>query len=199
MNNAHANSDLILASASPRRKELLTQIGVNFSALSVDLDETPLKNENPCAYVQRLAIAKAQAGSNIIKQNKPVLGSDTTVVCDGIILGKPIDKADSIRILTMLSGSEHQVITAIAIVQGDTIKHEVVSTDVRFRDIDIQEIENYWNTGEPVDKAGSYGIQGLGSVFVEYISGSYSAVVGLPLAQTATLLSAFNIPIWNAQ
>jgi septum formation protein len=199
MYNSHANSDLVLASASPRRKELLTQIGVNFSALSVDLDETPLENENPCDYVERLAIAKAQAGSNIIQQNKPVLGSDTTVVCDGIILGKPIDKADSIRILTMLSGSEHQVITAIAIVQGDTIKHEVVSTDVRFRDIDIQEIENYWNTGEPADKAGSYGIQGLGSVFVEHISGSYSAVVGLPLAQTATLLSAFNIPVWNAQ
>lgn len=190
-------SDLILASGSPRRKELLEQIGVCFEVVKVSVDETPLPDESPLDYVLRLAIEKADAGSQLIRHKKPVLGSDTTVVCNGKILGKPENKADALAMLKMLSGNHHQVITAVAVVKGQQNLHQIVTTDVTFRSLSNDEIEAYWHTGEPSDKAGAYGIQGLGGVFVENISGSYSAVVGLPLAQTAKLLKTFDVPVWK--
>lgn len=191
-------SDLVLASGSPRRKELLEQIGVSFEVLKVSVDETPLPDESPLDYVLRLALEKAAAGSELVSHNKPVLGSDTTVVCNGEILGKPVDKDDAIAMLQMLSGNHHQVITAVAVIKGKIKRHQVVTTDVAFRPLSNEEIEAYWNTGEPSDKAGAYGIQGLGAVFVENIVGSYSSVVGLPLAQTAKLLNTFDVPVWKA-
>lgn len=190
------NPDLILASKSPRRKELLAQIGVKFESVSADIDERLEPNETAEAFVLRLALEKAQA----VAQEYPgrwVLGSDTAVVLADQILGKPADKADSLRMLQALSGQTHQVMTAVALVNGERQQLLSVTTDVSFRTIDPAEAERYWLSGEPCDKAGSYGIQGLGAVFVEHIAGSYSAVVGLPLQQTAQLLTRCGIPIWQ--
>lgn len=187
---------LVLASSSPRRRELLQQIGVEFDVRVCPVDETPLPAEDPQAYVRRLAIIKAQASVQADDQ-RPVLGADTTVVCDGQILGKPENLADAQRILGMLSGRYHQVLTAIALVHGKSVLSEVVSTDVLFRTISPAEIEQYWASGEPCDKAGAYGIQGKGAVFVSRIEGSYSAVVGLPLAETAALLTKSGVPLWQ--
>lgn len=187
---------LVLASSSPRRRELLQQIGVEFDVRVSPVDETPLPAEDPQAYVRRLAIIKAQA-SVLVDDQRPVLGADTTVVCDGQILGKPENLADAQRILGMLSGRRHQVLTAIALVHGQSVLSEVVITDVLFRTISPAEIEQYWASGEPCDKAGAYGIQGKGAVFVSRIEGSYSAVVGLPLAETAALLTKSGVPLWQ--
>lgn len=187
---------LVLASSSPRRRELLQQIGVKFDVRVCPVDETPLPAEDPQAYVRRLAIIKAQA-SVLADDQRPVLGADTTVVCDGQILGKPENLADAQRILGMLSGRRHQVLTAIALVHGKSVLSDVVSTDVLFRTISPAEIEQYWASGEPCDKAGAYGIQGKGAVFVSRIEGSYSAVVGLPLAETAALLTKSGVPLWQ--
>lgn len=187
---------LVLASSSPRRRELLQQIGVEFDVRVCPVDETPLPAEDPQAYVRRLAIIKAQA-SVLADDQRPVLGADTTVVCDGQILGKPENLADAQRILGMLSGRRHQVLTAIALVHGTSVLSEVVSTDVLFRTISPAEIAQYWASGEPCDKAGAYGIQGKGAVFVSRIEGSYSAVVGLPLAETAALLTKSGVPLWQ--
>ena len=190
---------LYLASGSPRRRELLTQIGVPFSAVSADIDETPLDNESPSAYVERLARGKAEAGRGSVVSEDPfcVLGADTAVVLDGKILGKPVDEADACAMLKMLSGHEHQVLTAIAVIDGERCESRVVTSRVRFRDIGREEAVAYWASGEPRDKAGGYGIQGLGAVFVAGLNGSYSAVVGLPLCETAELLGHFGIPCWQ--
>ncbi len=189
---------LFLASASPRRKELLSQIGVRFSLIAASIDETPLPHELPAAYVQRLALEKAAAGLALVDQDQAcVLGADTAVVVGGRILGKPVDQDDAMRMLEALSGREHQVMTAIALVnrqQSDTL---VVTSRVRFRVISSAEAHAYWASGEPADKAGGYAIQGLGAVFVEGLDGSYSAVVGLPLCETAELLGRFGIPCWQ--
>jgi len=190
-------TDLILASASPRRRELLQQIGVRAEALPVDLDETPLPAEQPEAFVRRLACEKAEAGYQRAGNSLPALGSDTAVVLDGEIMGKPLDEADAARMLLALSGRTHQVMTGVAVTDGHETRAEVVVTDVRFNAISPQQAQQYWQSGEPCDKAGGYGIQGLGAVFVDRIEGSYSAVVGLPLSETATLLSGFNVPIWR--
>lgn len=188
---------LFLASASPRRRELLTQIGVPFSLLSVSIDETPGMAEAPDAYVQRLAREKALAGLAQVDQDSAcVLGADTTVVLDQQILGKPADKADALAMLQALSGREHQVMTAIALANGAGCEVRLVCSRVRFRPIGVDEAERYWASGEPQDKAGGYAIQGWGAVFVSSLEGSYSAVVGLPLCETAQLLEAYGLRYW---
>ncbi|MGX0888124.1 septum formation protein [Pseudomonas sp. ADAK2 TE3594] len=190
---------LYLASGSPRRRELLTQIGVSFSVISADIDETPLPEESPSAYVERLARGKAEAGHETIVSDADfcVLGADTAVVLDGKILGKPVDEADACAMLMLLSGREHEVLTAIAVRNGERCESLVVRSLVRFRNIDPDEAAAYWASGEPRDKAGGYGIQGLGAVFVAGLNGSYSAVVGLPLCETCELLGHFGIPCWQ--
>ncbi|BCX66151.1 Maf family protein [Pseudomonas izuensis] len=190
---------LYLASGSPRRRELLTQIGVPFTAISADIDETPLAHESPSAYVERLARGKAAAGRDSVVSDDSfcVLGADTAVVLDGKILGKPVDEADACAMLKMLSGKEHEVLTAIALLDGERCESRVVRSVVRFRPIGSDEAAAYWSSGEPRDKAGGYGIQGLGAVFVAGLDGSYSAVVGLPLCETAELLGHFGIPCWQ--
>ncbi|MHC8316197.1 Maf family protein [Pseudomonas sp. LB3P31] len=190
---------LFLASGSPRRRELLTQIGVPFSAISADIDETPLTQESPSAYVERLARGKALAGRGAVvcPAEFCVLGADTAVVLDGKILGKPVDEADACAMLMLLSGREHEVLTGIALLDAERCESRVIRSLVRFRQIGPGEAAAYWASGEPRDKAGSYGIQGLGAVFVAGLDGSYSAVVGLPLCETAELLGHFGIPCWQ--
>lgn len=192
---------LYLASQSPRRAELLRQIGVQFQQFSVDVPEQHTPGESPEAYVTRLAKDKAQAGWQYIENKamatRPVLGSDTVVVCDQHILEKPRDLQHAIEILSMLSGRSHRVLSAVAVVDASRCECTVSSTDVTFKDITRAEIERYWATGEPADKAGAYGIQGLGAVFVDAISGSYSNVVGLPLEKTVQLLARFDINYWQ--
>ncbi|UUD65555.1 septum formation inhibitor Maf [Pseudomonas seleniipraecipitans] len=190
---------LYLASASPRRRELLTQIGVPFLTQVVPIDETPQAGESPATYVERLARAKAAAVLSILpeRDGAVVLGSDTAVVLDGRILGKPVDRADALATLAALSAREHQVLTAVALISETRAAARVVTSTVRFKPLSQTQIEAYWATGEPRDKAGSYGIQGLAAVFVSQMQGSYSAVVGLPLCETAELLAEFAIPCWQ--
>jgi septum formation protein len=195
------SQSLVLASTSPRRKELLEQIGVVFTQMSININEDVAMGENPEQYVLRLAKEKAAAGFNLLsakeKDNCVVLAADTTVVCHSQILAKPESLSHSKEILAQLSGCEHVVMSAIGLHSKDKTVQEVVTTRVRFRNISAAEIEAYWQSGEPQDKAGSYGIQGLGAVFVESITGSYSNVVGLPLCETAQLLNQFNIAFWQ--
>ena len=186
---------LCLASASPRRKALLASIGVAVEVMPSDVDETPLKGESAQTYVERLASAKAQAA--VSRTALPVLGSDTAVVIDDQILGKPIDEHDAAVILKKLSGRRHNVLTAVAVAGPKGVLSCCVTTVVKMRVISQQEIADYWQTGEPVDKAGGYAIQGLAAVFVEEIKGSHSAVVGLPLYETTRLLCQQGVPIWS--
>lgn len=190
-------AELVLASASPRRRELLSQIGVNCEVLPVDIAEIKSENESATEFVERMAREKALAGVNRVAGSRVVLGSDTVVVHQGSVMGKPADRAESLAMLQQLSGSEHQVLTAVAVADGEHIESVVVSTMVRFRELPRSLCEQYWSSGEPRDKAGSYGIQGLGAVFVASIEGSYSSVVGLPLSETAELLKKFDIAIWQ--
>ena len=180
--------DLILASASPRRAELLQQIGLDFQVQPADIDETPTSLETPEHYVERLAREKALS---IAREHpdKLVLGSDTSVIHNEEILGKPESSEQAVSMLQALSGSTHQVLTAVALAKGSECWSRVVVTDVTFRELETAEISAYVASGEPMDKAGSYGIQGLGGIFVSAIKGSYSAVVGLPLQETAALLA----------
>jgi len=188
---------LFLASASPRRRELLTQIGVPFELLSITLDETPLPAERPEAYVQRLAREKALAGWAAVGDGSvAVLGADTTVVIDERILGKPADRAEGLLMLESLSDREHHVLTAVALATRGACEVRLVTNRVRFRRIERAEAEAYWASGEPCDKAGGYAIQGWGAVFVAELRGSYSAVVGLPLCETAQLLDQAGIARW---
>lgn len=188
---------LFLASGSPRRRELLAQIGVPFSTLTAPIDETPLPGEQPHAYVCRLATAKAAAGQAHAPLDAVVLGADTAVILDERILGKPADGEDARAMLAALSGRAHRVLTAVAVQSASGAEVICVSSQVRFRHLSAQEIDAYWSSGEPADKAGGYAIQGLGAVFVEAIEGSYSGVVGLPLCETAALLAHFGIPCWQ--
>lgn len=190
---------LYLASGSPRRRELLTQIGVPFTVIGADIDETPLADESPVAYVERLARGKAAAGRALLvgQPTACVLGADTAVVLDGQILGKPLDQAHAQAMLMALSGREHEVLTAVALLDGERCQSRVVRSLVRFRAIDEQEAARYWASGEPRDKAGGYAIQGLAAVFVAGLNGSYSAVVGLPVCETAELLGEFGISCWQ--
>jgi len=193
---------LYLASGSPRRRELLTQIGVPFTALSAQIDETPLPDETPETYVERLARGKAEAGLALLAvsegdSNPCVLGADTAVVLDGQILGKPADEVEARAMLSALSDREHEVLTAVAVLDNQRCETRVVRSLVRFRPIQDQEARAYWASGEPRDKAGGYAIQGLAAVFVDGLRGSYSAVVGLPLCETAEMLGRFGIPCWQ--
>lgn len=180
--------EIALASASPRRRELLQQIAVPFTIVQVDVDESMQGAEAPEAYVTRLAKAKAQAGAEKLHYSLPVLGADTIVVVDQHILGKPVDQADFSRMMQLLSGRCHHVLTAVALVSRSNSSGCCVSTEVCFRSLSLADIAAYWQTGEPHDKAGGYGIQGQGGRFVHKINGSYSAVVGLPLSETDMLL-----------
>ncbi len=188
---------LILASASPRRKTLLAQIGVNVDVAPADIDEQQRLGESPEVYVSRLAKEKAEAGF-MANDGRPVLGADTTVALDDQVLGKPTDLADAQRILGSLSGRRHRVITSVAIATAESLLSRTVTTEVEFNSITDEMILSYWQSGEPQDKAGAYGIQGLGAVFVKRIDGSYSSVVGLPLAETAELLAQIGVPVWQS-
>jgi septum formation protein len=187
-------SDIILASASPRRKELLEQIHVRYSVCAVDIDETPLLGELPLAYVQRVAAEKSAVCLEKLHTHKPILAADTAVVLGDVIMGKPKDKEDALAMLRLLSGKTHQVYSAISL-RGLTHSEAVSITDVSFKELSEQEILDYWYSGEPLDKAGAYAIQGKGSVFVRAINGSFSGVVGLPLFETAQLLRQHGIKI----
>ncbi|WP_286198422.1 Maf family protein [Salinisphaera sp. G21_0] len=193
---------IYLASQSPRRAELLQQIGVSFHQLACDIDETPFPGEAPAEYVLRMAREKAAAGWQALltrdSVQMPLLAADTTVVCNDQILGKPQDSNDARRMLVMLSGNAHQVMTAVAVTDGSQLQTELSVTDVVFNDLSDSLIDDYIASGEPTDKAGAYGIQGYGAVLVASLSGSYSGVVGLPLMETARLLTDFNVPFWQA-
>lgn len=187
--NAFEFPSIVLASASPRRRELLQQLGVLHEVLAVDVDETPLAGEDAAQLVTRLARIKAEAGLSRTSGTSPVLGSDTAVVVDGEIFGKPADQDDALRMLAALSGRTHEVMTAVALVgAAGGIVEALSRTDVTMRTISPAEAVAYWQTGEPQGKAGGYAIQGRGALFIERISGSYSGVMGLPLYETAQLL-----------
>ena len=188
---------LYLASASPRRRELLSQIGLRHVVLPQQVDETALARESPPVYVLRIAAAKARAalGDPLRRLPVPLLSADTAVVCDGEIFGKPESFTEARRMLQALAGRTHQVLTAVVVCRGDQWRETVVSTDVEFRGIAEDEIAAYWASGEPLDKAGAYAIQGLGALFVKRCIGSYSNVVGLPLFETAELLQDFGITV----
>lgn len=187
---------IVLASSSPRRRELLQQIGVSFRIQVQSVDETPLPDERPDAYVARLALEKARAVA-ALNPGSVVLGADTTGVLAGQILVKPEDEADARRMLRAMSGRTHEVLTAVALVQDECEQVRVVRTEVTFCTLTDEQIDAYIATGEPADKAGAYGIQGFGAVLVAGIHGSYSNVVGLPLTETAAMLREFRIPIWQ--
>ncbi|HEY7866819.1 MAG TPA: Maf family protein [Psychromonas sp.] len=182
---------IYLASSSPRRSELLSQIGVSFDLVKADIEEKPEMGESAQDYVLRLALQKAQAGFKNSSKDRPVLGADTIIVVDQRILEKPRDKRHAQEMLQLLSGRVHQVFTAVALVQGDDTKSTLVKTEVSFKTLSEQEISDYWRTGEPVDKAAGYAIQGGAGKFINNISGSYSGVVGLPLFETAELIREF--------
>jgi septum formation protein len=194
--------DLYLASASPRRRELLAQIGLRVELVSQSVAEHALENESPEDYVQRLALEKAQAGLAAVDPAwpRPVLGADTAVVVDDQILGKPADETEALAMLERLSGRKHRVLSAVAVVGKDNLGQDraevrVSQSWVHFRAITEEERLAYWQTGEPADKAGAYGIQGLAAVFIERLEGSYSGVMGLPLFETGELLSRFGIKL----
>ncbi len=191
------DSEFILASASPRRRELLQQIGCHFLVSPAEIDEAVLVGESPEDYVNRIALQKARVGWSA-NQNKqlPVLGADTSVVLGDYIFGKPSGQADAVSMLMRLSGKTHRVLSSVAMIQGDKQQVVLSETLVTFRQLDSEECIRYWQTGEPCDKSGSYAIQGLGAVFVTAINGSYSGVVGLPLTETCQLLKAFEISWW---
>jgi septum formation protein len=178
---------LILASASPRRRELLTQIGVSFEAIPAHIDETPRTSEDPATYVQRLALEKAQA-IHAVHPEAIVLGADTTVVLDGIALNKPISRADAERMLRSLSGRTHQVHTGLALLWSTTQRTHLETTAVTFSAITAADLEHYLNTLDPYDKTGAYGIQGYAARWIPRIEGDYFNVMGLPLAVTVQLL-----------
>ena len=181
---------LILASQSPRRFELLSQFESIAQTVNPDIDETPLVNEKPADYVARLAQEKALEGQRLAAQSGIVLAADTIVVCDDQLLGKPSDENEFKRMMQLLSGDSHYVLTAVCVTAREQMLFDVVSTEVRFCELTESDIQEYWNTGEPQDKAGGYGIQGLAAQFVESINGSYTCVVGLPLVETKRLLQA---------
>ena len=210
-----------LASGSPRRRELLQQIGVSFRVVAAPVDETVLPGEAPPAYVARLAVAKAEGGWKRSRNpadmlgaagvppsagtadiagvaNIPVLAADTAVILDGRILGKPADRVDGENMLRQLSGRTHEVLTAIALRTAEGVQSRISRSEVTFRRIGAAEAQGYWDTGEPRDKAGAYAIQGRAAIFIADLRGSYSGVMGLPLFETAELLSRVGMdPLGN--
>ena len=194
---------LYLASRSPRRRELLTQMGVAFDTLifrggqrsDSETDETPHAGEDPVTYVERVTCAKAEYGINLLLERRlplrPVLAADTTLEFAGEIIGKPADEADAAAILRRLSGQTHAVLTGVAVSHEGRIEYVLSTSEVSFRKIDDEEIRHYVRSGEPMDKAGAYGIQGRAGLFVEYLAGSYTGVMGLPVCETGELLKHF--------
>lgn len=193
-----------LASRSPRRRELLRQIGVNFEVMSLregrergaDVDETPLAGERPLDYVLRIAVTKADVAWQRLTERRvprltvlPVLAADTTVTVDGAILGKPADRAEARRMLRTLAGREHRVLTAVAVRMGERLETGISDSSVRMANLDQTDIDAYVDSDDPLDKAGAYGIQGRAAAFIEEIRGSYSGIMGLPLHETAVLLA----------
>ncbi len=187
---------LNLASKSPRRAELLQQIGVQFQVVSVNVEEIHRKSESAMDYVTRLAKEKALAGY-AVDNTMPVLGADTIVECLGAILEKPQDQEDAVNTLVSLSGKTQNVITAMAIAFENDVIEAQSETRIVFREVTHEEAEAYWSTGEPQDKAGSYAIQGLGAAFVKEMCGSYSGVVGLSIEKLVPMLKHVKIPIWQ--
>jgi septum formation protein len=185
---------LVLASASPRRRELLWQIGVAHRIAIAGVDETPRAGESAADCVRRLALAKAE---KVWTAGIPVLGADTAVVLDGELLGKPQDRDSGLSMLRRLSGRSHRVLTAVALVDERGGQVSLCDSEVQFRTLGAEECARYWESGEPRDKAGGYAIQGLGAVFVSRLLGSYSGVMGLPLYETAALLDAAAVPRWQ--
>ncbi|MDK1227972.1 Maf family protein [Cronobacter turicensis] len=185
-------TDLYLASGSPRRQELLGMLGVTFERLVPGVEEQRAPQEAPQDYVTRLARDKACAGVALATRDLPVLGADTIVVLNGDVLEKPRDAAHAAEMLRRLSGQTHEVMTAVALADKQRVRERLVMTRVTFRALTARDIAAYVESGEPMDKAGAYGIQGLGGCFVRRIEGSYHAVVGLPLVETWELLSEFN-------
>ena len=196
-------SRIYLASKSPRRRELLAQIGMRFDLMlfrggereDPATREDALPGEDPATYVVRVAVAKARHGAGLVGTRhlvaRPVLAADTTLDIDGEVVGKPTDERHAEEILARLSGRSHRVLTAIAMAHGERIEHRTSISEVRFRTLETEEIHRYVLTGEPMDKAGAYGIQGRAGTFVEEIRGSFSGIVGLPLCETTLLLRAF--------
>ncbi len=193
MNGEDKNKvSITLASASPRRRELLDQIQVNYYVHAVNIDETPVKGESPLHYVERLAQAKAHAAYKDYPF-RPSLGSDTAVVYQNKILGKPENEQHALEMLRLLSGQTHRVMTAVAICAGDFVRCVTKVSEVEFSVISDQQINAYWQTTEPIDKAGGYAIQGIAAQFIKNINGSYSGVMGLPLYETCGLLKLAGI------
>ncbi|MCW5606254.1 MAG: septum formation inhibitor Maf [Burkholderiales bacterium] len=203
-----AEKRIYLASRSPRRRELLKQIGVGFELLllredlrrGADVDETPLPGESPGVYALRIAVAKASTAARQVAQRglppSPVLAADTSVVLEDRIIGKPSDAEHAAQILRSLSGREHKVVTAVAVARREQVETQVSISSVWFREISESEIRRYVASGEPFDKAGAYAIQGRAAVFAIRIDGSYSGIMGLPLAETAELLQKFDIEVF---
>lgn len=189
-----SNSPLILASASPRRTQLLQELGVAHVVRPADIDETPRAGEPALSYVRRMAATKAAAGV-ALAGGGAVLAADTIVVAQGQILGKPRDRRDGLAMLARLSGCTHQVATAVCLRDGVRQSAACVTTRVSFRSVSVQEAEGYWATGEPKDKAGGYGIQGAAANFVSRVDGSYSSVIGLPLVETRALLCSLGLVV----
>ena len=188
---------LLLASTSPRRREILTSLGVDFTVVPVDVDETALEGETPGDMALRLAVAKARAadpGGDCVAR-----GADTVVVADGRALGKPKDEADCLAMLEALSGRGHKVLTGVALHGPQGTRTALSDTDVYFREISRDEAVAYWQSGESCDKAGAYAVQGLGGIFVERVEGSYSGVVGLPVFETAALLAGAGLGVMPKQ
>ena len=198
---------IYLASRSPRRRELLAQIGERFELLMFrgvpredpDVDESVLPGEHPEDYVVRVTLAKARAGLRRVRERHliphPVLAADTTVEIDGAVIGKPEHEADAVAFLQRLSGRTHRVLTAVALSYEGHTEHQLNASEVRFRVLGQDEIRRYVASGEPLDKAGAYGIQGRAAMFIEEIRGSYTGIMGLPLYETAQLLRRFGYPI----
>ncbi|MBV8341207.1 MAG: septum formation inhibitor Maf [Gammaproteobacteria bacterium] len=187
---------LCLASASPRRRELLAQIGVTCTVLVPEIDEAVLAGESAADHVVRLARAKALS-VRARASGLPVLAADTMVLIGERICGKPADAADGIAMLLALSGRSHQVLTAVALATGGGVSHHLSASEVRLRQLSRAECAAYWESGEPRDKAGGYAVQGRAAVFIEHLSGSYSGVMGLPLFETAQLLDAAGLGCWH--
>lgn len=202
-----ADKRIYLASRSPRRRDLLKQIGVSFELLllrddprrRVDVDETPQPDEAPADYVLRIARGKAEVAAGRMRERRlqlyPVLAADTSIALDGTIIGKPRDAEHAAHMLCALAGREHQVISAVAVAMRDRVESSLSRSTVELRALSAAEIRRYVASGEPFDKAGAYGIQGRAAAFVKRIAGSYSGIMGLPLAETAELLQRFDIEV----
>lgn len=196
---ARAVTDFILASASPRRLQLLRQIGLDAEVVSADIDESPYFDEKPEVYVRRLALEKAKAVQKKLQaegvHQKIVLAADTIIALDDLLLGKPESELDAKRMWSLMSGRWHQVLTAVAVLDQSQQQVIVQQSRVLFCSLSTEEMDSYWRTGEPVGKAGAYAIQGQAACWIERIEGSYSSIMGLPLFETSKLLKQFGLPV----